>query len=114
MDEAARVEAGITANTLRVSCGIEHPEDLCCDLEAALAGPVRGEIEQLYASILGESPGALSFIDVSRAYFNAKIDEREQPTFVNLPPEDKDTQDMCAQLLRHMYGTRGAADGWRE
>ncbi|MBQ12539.1 MAG: cystathionine gamma-synthase [Planctomyces sp.] len=37
MDEAARVEAGITANTLRVSCGIEHPEDLCCDLEAALA-----------------------------------------------------------------------------
>ena len=56
----------------------------------------------------------LSFIDVSRAYFNAKIDEREQPTFVNLPPEDKDTQDMCAQLLRHMYGTRGAADGWQE
>jgi cystathionine beta-lyase/cystathionine gamma-synthase len=37
MDEAARVEAGLTANTLRVSCGIEHPEDLCCDLEAALA-----------------------------------------------------------------------------
>ena len=37
MDEAARVEAGITASTLRVSCGIEHPEDLCADLEAALA-----------------------------------------------------------------------------
>ncbi len=37
MDEAARAEAGITANTLRVSCGIEHPEDLCSDLEAALA-----------------------------------------------------------------------------
>ena len=36
MDEAARREAGITENTLRVSCGIEHPEDLCADLFAAL------------------------------------------------------------------------------
>ena len=46
----------------------------------------------------------------SRAYFNAVIPEGEQPTFVKLLPEDPDHHNMCAQLLRHMYGTRGAAD----
>ena len=56
----------------------------------------------------------ISLVDVKRAYFNAKIDPREPPTFVDLPPEDGDCQHMCAQLLRHMYGTRGAADGWQE
>ncbi len=56
----------------------------------------------------------ISFVDISRAYFNAKIDERDAPTFVNLPAEDADHQHMCAQLQRHMYGTRGAADGWQE
>ncbi len=56
----------------------------------------------------------LSFIDVSRAYFNAKIDPDEPPTFVCLPNEEPDSQDMCAQLMRHMYGTRMAADGWQE
>ena len=56
----------------------------------------------------------LSFIDVSRAYFNAKIDQNEKPTFVSLPGEDPDSLSMCGQLLRHMYGTRPAADGWQE
>jgi len=37
MDEPARRAAGITDGTLRVSCGIEHPEDLCADLDKALA-----------------------------------------------------------------------------
>ena len=37
MDEPARRAAGITNGTLRVSCGIEHPEDLCADLDKALA-----------------------------------------------------------------------------
>ena len=36
-----------------------------------------------------------------------------RPVFVDLPSEDPDHKDMCAQLLRHMYGTRGAADGWQ-
>ena len=56
----------------------------------------------------------ISFVDVSRAYFNAKIDQDAAPTFVNLPPEDPKCSDHCAQLLRHMYGTRMAADGWQE
>mgnify|MGYP001158461065 FL=1 len=37
MDEPARRAAGITDGTLRVSCGIEHPDDLCADLADALA-----------------------------------------------------------------------------
>ena len=53
----------------------------------------------------------LSFVDVKRAYFNAKIDRDASPCFVELPPEDADSGKMCAELLRHMYGTRPAADG---
>jgi cystathionine beta-lyase/cystathionine gamma-synthase len=37
MTEAARREAGITEKTLRVSVGIEHPDDLIADLQQALA-----------------------------------------------------------------------------
>ena len=56
----------------------------------------------------------LSFINIKRAYFNAKVDDHDPPVFVDLPPEDKDHGHMCARLLRHMYGTRMAADGWQE
>ncbi len=56
----------------------------------------------------------ISLVDVKRAYFNAKIDPRDPPTHVQLPAEDPDAADMCARLLRHMYGTRSAADGWQE
>ena len=56
----------------------------------------------------------LSFVDVSRAYFNATINEKDGPTYVDLPDEDPDSQDKCARLVRHMYGTRMAADGWQE
>ncbi len=34
--------------------------------------------------------------------------------YVCLPPEDGDSGTHCALLLRHMYGTRPAADGWQE
>lgn len=37
MSEAARREAGITEKTLRVSVGIEHPDDLIADFAQALA-----------------------------------------------------------------------------
>ena len=50
----------------------------------------------------------LSFVDVSRAYFNAKIDPEAEPTYVDLPVEDKDHASKCAELLRHMYGTPNA------
>ena len=56
----------------------------------------------------------ISMVDVKRAYFNATISPEEPPTYVQLPDEDGDAQEMCAKLLRHMYGTRAAADGWQE
>lgn len=56
----------------------------------------------------------ISLIDVRRAYFKAVIDKRDKPTFMDLPSEDPDHAEQCGQLLRHMYGTRGAADGWQE
>ena len=52
-------------------------------------------------------------MDISRAYFNAKTDP-DSPTYVALPPEEEDSDHMCALLKRHMYGTRAAADGWQE
>ena len=55
----------------------------------------------------------VSFVDISRAYFNAKCDP-EKPTYVELPPEDPDHGRMCGLLQRHMYGTRAAADGWQQ
>ncbi len=53
-------------------------------------------------------------MDVARAYFNAKVDREAAPCFVDLPKEDPDSETMCGELLRHMYGTRMAADGWQE
>ena len=55
----------------------------------------------------------VSFVDIARAYFNAKVDPDDQ-TYVSLPAEDDDHEQMCAKLVRHMYGTRAAADGWQE
>ena len=55
----------------------------------------------------------ISFIDVSRAYFNAKRDPDVDPVYVDLPPEDPDkARGMCGELLVHLYGTRPAAEGW--
>ena len=56
----------------------------------------------------------ISFIDIKRAYFNAKIDREAAPCFVQLLSEDADHETMVGELIRHMYGTRMAADGWQE
>ena len=56
----------------------------------------------------------ISSMDVVRAYLNAKIDRALAPSFVELPPEDPDRKQKCGELLRHLYGTRPAADGWQE
>ncbi len=54
-----------------------------------------------------------SNIDIVRAYFNAKTEE-STPTYVELPPEEEGHGEQVALLLRHMYGTRRAADGWQQ
>ena len=55
----------------------------------------------------------ISGLDITRAYFNAKCDP-DEPTYVRLPTEDQDSEEKCGLLMRHMYGTRRAADGWQE
>ena len=55
----------------------------------------------------------ISLIDISRAYFNAKCDPAN-PTYVALPSEDPQHQNTCGLLLKHMYGTQAAADGWQQ
>ena len=55
----------------------------------------------------------VSFVDISRAYFNAPTDP-DEPTYVQLPKEDPDhDRGLCGLLLRHMYGTQKAAEGWQ-
>ena len=55
----------------------------------------------------------VSFVDISRAYFTAPTDP-DDPTYVQLPREDPDSgKDLCGLLLRHMYGTQKAAEGWQ-
>ena len=51
----------------------------------------------------------ISFIDVRRAYFKAKMDQNDDPVYVSLPEEDADHDSMCARLLRHMYAARHMA-----
>ena len=53
----------------------------------------------------------VSFIDIARAYFCAKTDPA-YPSYVELPEEEEGHGEKCGKLLRHMYGTQAAADGW--
>ena len=56
----------------------------------------------------------ISLIDISRAYFNATVDDK-CPTYVELPPEHPQYErGKFARLIKHMYGTRHAAEGWQE
>ena len=50
-------------------------------------------------------------IDIKRAYFCASADPGN-PTYAALPAEESDAESMCGLVLKHMYGTRKAADGW--
>ena len=62
---------------------------------------------------LSEDRVQVSLVDISRAYFNASTDP-ENPTYVQLPAEDPDAgRDLCGLLMKHMYGTQRAAEGWQ-
>ena len=80
-------------------------------------GPIlRRHDHRVMESCYGErSPRCMQigFLDISRACCNAKIDAGV-PTYVQLLVVDKDAGFMCGELLRHMYGTRAAADGWQD
>ena len=51
MDEVARVAAGIDDSLLRLSVGIEHPDDLCEDLTCALDASGEGRADALSSGL---------------------------------------------------------------
>ena len=57
----------------------------------------------------------VSCIDIKRAYLCAKTDPQD-PTYVALPKEHPWPNDpeACVLLMRHMYGTTKAGDGWHD
>ena len=58
----------------------------------------------------GRAERKISFVDVRRAYFNAKTSKE---TYVALPSEAHQ-EGMCARLKQCMYGTREAGARWEE
>ena len=43
------------------------------------------------------------------------MEDGAEPTYVMLPPEHPDhAKGRCGLLLKHMYGTRAAANGWQQ
>ena len=56
----------------------------------------------------------VSIIDIARAYLNANVNP-DKPAYVDLPQEDPGhSKGQCGLLLRHMYGTKKAAEGWHD
>ncbi len=53
----------------------------------------------------------VSLVDISRAYFNAEI---KRSVFVKLPPEAGYGPDTVGELVKCLYGTRDAAQGWED
>ena len=53
----------------------------------------------------------VSFVDIGRAYFNAKTDP-DEPTYAQIPNEDADAgQGLCGLLMKQIHGTQKAAEG---
>ena len=68
------------------------------------------ETLRMILSFAAEHPSLqVSFVDISRAYFNAKIG---RDAYVELPPEAGHGSEYLGQLVKCMYGTRDAAQGW--
>jgi cystathionine gamma-synthase len=66
MDEAARTAAGIDDSLLRLSVGIEHPEDLCEDLSRALDAAEAADRSSARFADTDEAPGAIDSLPVGR------------------------------------------------
>lgn len=68
------------------------------------------ETLRIILSMAAEDPKLqVTLVDISRAYFNAYI---RRKVYVELPPEAKKGQDVVGELVKCMYGTRDAAQGW--
>jgi hypothetical protein len=68
------------------------------------------ETLRLIVSIAAEDPDRqITLVDISRAYFNAFI---EREVYVELPTEAGCDKSVVGRLVKCMYGTRDAAQGW--
>ena len=68
------------------------------------------ETMRLLVSIAAESEDlVMSLVDISRAYFNANIGRE---VYVEMPPEAGMPKGTVGRLIKCMYGTRDAAQGW--
>ena len=68
------------------------------------------EALRMILSFAAEDPALqVSLVDISRAYFNAMI---EREVFFELPPEAGYGRGHVGRLVKCLYGTRDAAQGW--
>ena len=97
----------------------EHPEIRCRPVfqevktyqsEEFFAATPPIESLRLILSLAAEKfERQVSLVDISRAYFNAPIGRE---VFVELPSEAGLARDVVGRLVKCMYGTRDAAQGW--
>ena len=105
-----------------VSCNkgdAEHPEIRCrlvCQevktyqSEEFFAATPPLETLRMVLSMAADDPRMqVTLVDISRAYFNAFI---TREVFVELPPEAGYGKNVIGKLVKCMYGTRDAAQGW--
>jgi hypothetical protein len=105
-----------------VSCNkgdAEHPEIRCrlvCQEvktynseEFFAATPPIESLRLILSLAADDERRQVTLVDISRAYFNALI---ARLVHVELPPQAGYSKDLVGQLVKCMYGTRDAAQGW--
>ena len=105
-----------------VSCNkgdAEHPEIRCrlvCQEvktynseEFFAATPPNESLRMILSLAADDERREVTLVDISRSYFNALIGRL---VHVELPPQAGCSKYLVGQLLKRMYGTRDAAQGW--
>ena len=97
----------------------EHPEIRCRLVaqevktyetdEYYAATPPTEALKLVVSMAADDSRRQVTLVDISRAYFNAKIGRK---VYVELPLEAGYGKDFVGELNKCMYGTRDAAQGW--
>jgi hypothetical protein len=107
-----------------VSCNkgdVEHPEIRCrlvCQEvktyqseEFFAATPPLETLRMVLSMAADDHRMQVTLVDISRAYFNAYI---AREVYVELPREAGHGKDVVGKLVKCMYGTRDAAQGWED
>jgi len=93
-----------------VRCRLVCQEVKTYETEEFYAATPPSETLRMILSFAAENPALqVSLVDISRAYFNAEI---SREVFVELPPEAGYGRGCIGKLVKCLYGTRDAAQGW--